>query len=89
VKTASADELVRAKRALTLIRSRGYHRGRDLLRDLDTITAGKEPATTSATRSPWRRRVAHAWYTALHSHRPPFVVERPKGAAARQRLAVR
>jgi hypothetical protein len=41
VKTASADELVRAERALTLIRSRGYHRGRDLLGDLDTITAGK------------------------------------------------
>jgi hypothetical protein len=41
VRTASADELARAKRALALIRSRGYHRGRDLLRDFDTITAGK------------------------------------------------
>ena len=41
VRTASADELARAKRALALIRSRGYHRGRDLLRDFDTITAAK------------------------------------------------
>lgn len=40
VRKASADELVRAKRALTLIRSRGYHRGRDLLRDFETFIAG-------------------------------------------------
>lgn len=41
LKTASVDELVRAKRALTLIKSRGYHRGRDLLRDFETVIAGK------------------------------------------------
>lgn len=41
VKAASADELVRAKRALTLIWSRGYHRGRDLVRDFDTLIDGK------------------------------------------------
>lgn len=41
LKTASADELVRARRALTLIGSRGYHRGRGLLRDFDALLAGK------------------------------------------------
>lgn len=41
VRTASADDLMAARRALTLISSRGYHRGRDLLRDFETILAGR------------------------------------------------
>lgn len=41
MRTASADELARAHRALTLITSRGYHRGRDLQRDFDLLVAGQ------------------------------------------------
>lgn len=41
VKAASPDELARAKRALMLIWSRGYHRGRDLVRDFDTFLAAR------------------------------------------------
>lgn len=39
VRAANADDLARARRALTLITSRGYHRGRDVLRDFDTLTS--------------------------------------------------
>lgn len=39
LKTASADELERAHRALALIGTRGYHRGRNLLGDFAALTA--------------------------------------------------
>ncbi len=37
LRVAPDDELVLARRALTLIAARGYHRGRDLLADLDRL----------------------------------------------------
>ena len=37
LRVAPAQELARARRALALIAARGYHRGRDLLPDLDRL----------------------------------------------------
>ena len=37
LRIAPRDELARARQALTLIAARGYHRGRDLLADMDRL----------------------------------------------------
>ena len=37
LRVASPDELARARRALALIAARGYHRGRELLMELDRL----------------------------------------------------
>jgi hypothetical protein len=37
LRVASSDELSRARRSLALITARGYHRGRDLMSEVDTL----------------------------------------------------
>ena len=52
LRVARAAELARARQALTLIASRGYHRGRDLMAELDSLVGLQSDSSPSGSNEP-------------------------------------